>query len=241
MSTLRVARKYLLGEHDQWDAATFDWKDIEGMEEWLRWAMQENSYSVLNLHTGSDQYAFLAIDNAQRATQLAQQFPGVDTVVSPEAFLAAYWISQERSRRDPIVFAGKDPETGNDLYDRASKVLARRQGAMAVRVANKALHDPRFNLREIVKQLLLLEEHLAHADKLCPDCVTKHLMTIEALAEEATCLNTGQVTPQEACDNIAERARGWLTSFKDGSPPADIAADIRIFRKNLAPKVSDPR
>ena len=95
----RVARQYLIGEQGHWDAATFDWKDPEGMEKWLRWAMQENSFSVLLLHTGSDQYAFLATDNIQWASKLGQDFPGVYQVDSPEAFLAVYWLGMEKIRR----------------------------------------------------------------------------------------------------------------------------------------------
>jgi len=53
-----------------------------------------------------------------------------------------------------------------------------------------AITDPRFNLREIVKEMLLLEKHLCHEEMRCPDCICKHLMTIEAWAEEAVQLDT---------------------------------------------------
>lgn len=125
----RVARQYLLGERGHWQVATFDWKDIEGMEEWLRWAMQENSLSVLSLNTCSDQYAFLATDNTRWASQLAQALPGVYGVPSPEAFLASYWVSQEKLRRKPPVFINRTAaEVGTDtatLYSIAPEALYR--------------------------------------------------------------------------------------------------------------------
>jgi hypothetical protein len=49
--------------------------------------------------------------------------------------------------------------------------------------------DPSFNLREICKQCVLLEDHLTHDDKRCTDCCTKHFLTLEALAEEALTLD----------------------------------------------------
>ena len=57
------------------------------------------------------------------------------------------------------------------------------------------VHNPGFNLREIVKQMLLLEDHLNRKRMHCYDCIRKHILTIEALAEEAiqldkTCKST---------------------------------------------------
>lgn len=48
--------------------------------------------------------------------------------------------------------------------------------------------DPEFNMREICKQCILLEDHLCHNEKRCFDCCVKHFLTIEALAEEALTL-----------------------------------------------------
>ncbi len=49
--------------------------------------------------------------------------------------------------------------------------------------------DPIFNLREISKQLILLEDHLFHIRKRCSDCIKKHFLTAEALSEEAITLD----------------------------------------------------
>lgn len=50
------------------------------------------------------------------------------------------------------------------------------------------LSDPMYNLKEVCKQLLLLEDHLTHPEKMCPDCIRKHTLLAEALAEEAISL-----------------------------------------------------
>jgi hypothetical protein len=49
--------------------------------------------------------------------------------------------------------------------------------------------DCRFNLREICKQCILLEDHLSHNKKRCHDCCIKHFLAIEGLAEEAITLD----------------------------------------------------
>ena len=117
------------------------------------------------------------------------------------------------------------------------RIRARRQAALAEMLP---LTDPRFNLREISKQLLLLEDHLLHQNKVCPDCIRKHLLTVEALAEEATSLNSGQVEPPEMTENLAKVARIWLMGFTDGRAPLDLASDVRKVRKMLVAKVFDP-
>ena len=48
---------------------------------------------------------------------------------------------------------------------------------------------PSFNAREICKELVLLEKHLNEPLQRCRDCICKHFLTIEALAEEAISLH----------------------------------------------------
>lgn len=49
--------------------------------------------------------------------------------------------------------------------------------------------DCRFNLREICKQCILLEDHLSHDKKRCTDCCIKHFLALEGLCEEAVTLD----------------------------------------------------
>jgi len=51
--------------------------------------------------------------------------------------------------------------------------------------------DVRHNVREIAKQLILLEDHLSQARKRCDDCIRKHFAFVEALAEEGCGLDPG--------------------------------------------------
>ena len=49
--------------------------------------------------------------------------------------------------------------------------------------------DPKFNMRESAKQIVLLEDHLSHYRKRCLDCIHKHCLFIEGLLEEAITLD----------------------------------------------------
>jgi len=127
------------------------------------------------------------------------------------------------------------------------RIQRRRQAAFATRVAvqheagsRMTVMDPQFNLREVAKQMILLEDHLFHAYKVCPDCIRKHLMTIEALAEEAVTLDKMGVF-NEMGEALAERARQWLESITDGEHLLDVAARIRGVRKALMALCFDPR
>jgi len=103
-----------------------------------------------------------------------------------------------------------------------------------------ALTHPRFNMREIAKQLVLLEDHCLHLHKHCPDCIRKHLLTIEALAEEAVSLDTGGLYHGVA-SALAHSARTWMSEFQDGRSLNLIGQEVRRTRKPLVPLVCDPR
>ena len=92
--------------------------------------------------------------------------------------------------------------------------------------------NPMFNLREISKQLILLEDHLFQKAKLCKDCCRKHLLTIEALTEECVTLDK----KKEFCEianQILELIRDIEKRFSKGEDPHRLAQEIRNMRKNL--------
>ena len=117
--------------------------------------------------------------------------------------------------------------------------------ASAARVAARyaaqlPLMDPLYNLREAAKELLLLEDHLGHAQKHCPDCIRKHLLTTEALLEEAVRLDTegemlGLLSPLPA------QVRELWTAYQDGRPEHEIGQAARVLRKGLVEASADVR
>lgn len=91
--------------------------------------------------------------------------------------------------------------------------------------------DPAYNVREVFKQLVLLEDHLFHERKRCPDCIWKHLLTAEALAEEAVTLDSE--ASQEGVLGLAEKIRGLQRAVQAGVSLLEVAQEARSIRKGL--------
>ena len=94
--------------------------------------------------------------------------------------------------------------------------------------------DPQFNLREICKQMTLLEDHLIQPRKRCNDCITKHFLMIEGLYEEAASLDSlGKWTSQ--IEGKADLMRQLLSKVLDGDAYLEAAKALRELRKALMP------
>lgn len=100
---------------------------------------------------------------------------------------------------------------------------------------------PQHNMRDIIKQLILLEDHLFQPQKRCPDCIRKHFLTIEALAEEcATLCKPMRIIPESRV--VAERVRvlhhAWEQRPKDPALAEAVGAKLRRLRKGLMARFS---
>ena len=95
---------------------------------------------------------------------------------------------------------------------------------------------PKHNMRDIIKQLALLEDHLYQPQKRCPDCIRKHFLTIEGLAEECATLCKPEAILPEA-RKVATQARvlhhAWEARHKDPRVAERIAGRLRKLRKGL--------
>jgi hypothetical protein len=93
--------------------------------------------------------------------------------------------------------------------------------------------DPRFNLREVAKQLLLLEDHLSQPRRRCPDCIRKHFATAEAFCEEAITLDKdGSCTA--LCAELQEKLRTLQAELdRELTTPGEAAQQLRAIRKPL--------
>lgn len=107
--------------------------------------------------------------------------------------------------------------------------------------------NPLYNLREICKQMSLLEDHLNNVRKRCPDCIRKHFLTIEALFEEAVSLDK-DFQYLDTLDGKAQEMRDlqgtWLDcrdTDSEHQTHLDIAQSLRLIRKEFAPLCFDVR
>lgn len=102
--------------------------------------------------------------------------------------------------------------------------------------------DPVFNMREVVKHSILLEDHLFHKKRRCVDCIRKHCMTIEAFLEEAETLdkdNKYKILINECLrdfKNIEKSIIACQNIQGNDKTCCSIAQNIRQMRKKLMEK-----
>lgn len=99
--------------------------------------------------------------------------------------------------------------------------------------------NPQFNLREVAKNLILLEDHLFHKGKRCPDCCVKHGLMIDGLLDEAKTLDKdGKYT--EIIEDVSSKFKQRLEDLEncikkgglsDSNMCVDIAQQLRKIRK----------
>jgi hypothetical protein len=91
--------------------------------------------------------------------------------------------------------------------------------------------DVRFNIREAVKNMLLIEDHLLDKRRRCMDCCKKHLLLIESFLEEGITLDkTGKY--KKDLENETKKIRELQKKLLEGRKNYfDIAMNIRKIRK----------
>ena len=100
--------------------------------------------------------------------------------------------------------------------------------------------EPKFNLKETAKHLILLEDHLFHKGKRCPDCILKHCYTIDAFLDECITLDVKkefieitvrtQLKFKELYKKISQLIRNQTMTDDDC---CEIAQELRKIRKPL--------
>lgn len=99
--------------------------------------------------------------------------------------------------------------------------------------------DPKYNMQQIIKQSILLEEHLTNKNKRCRDCITKHFLHIIGLAEEAQMLATNKISEypmiNESVIIYTELFNMWIKNndMKDDKTILYITDKLRDNRKKL--------
>jgi hypothetical protein len=99
--------------------------------------------------------------------------------------------------------------------------------------------DPAYNMRQIAKQSVLLEEHLAEDRKYCKDCIVKHFLHITGLAEEAVWL-AGDLKGMARYPHLRESVafynrefETWRSAMDDEATRFSVLARLRDFRKGI--------
>ena len=103
--------------------------------------------------------------------------------------------------------------------------------------AEDPVSDPDYNMKEIAKQSILLEEHLIEKNKRCKDCIVKHFLHIIALAEEAQCLAGSNLSKYPYMDDspayYKKQYERWMANRDDDHTYRKVDDQLRKRRKLL--------
>lgn len=92
--------------------------------------------------------------------------------------------------------------------------------------------SPEFNMREVSKQCILLEEHL-NQKKTCMDCIKKHMLTVDGLLEETISLDKEHKYTKRLNDWIKECIDIEKDHFNKKKSFEELAQVVRKFRKPI--------
>lgn len=99
------------------------------------------------------------------------------------------------------------------------------------------VNDPAYNMKNVVKQSILLEEHLAEKNKYCISCIIKHFMHIIGLVEEAVWLAGPDVNKYpmlaSSADFYQRQFDTWSAKRKDDATIREVLGAIREHRREL--------
>ena len=99
-------------------------------------------------------------------------------------------------------------------------------------MAHYDMHNPAFNVRALVKELILLEDHLSCNEKQCRECIIKHALKSEAWAEEGLTLS-----PDAGLSNLFQsllpRLNVLVNNALAGADCMSMAGEVRALRREL--------
>lgn len=148
--------------------------------------------------------------------------------------------SEMFSSPDEIII--QPPDNANNNSSEESKACASIIEKCDALTCGLQLHpvlEPEYNMREVAKHCLLLEDHLNNLKKRCLDCVRKHFLIVDGFLEEAVSLEK-DIEKRETYRNLflqwIELEKEYSKNPTDSNNLDNISKKIRLFRKPMVTK-----
>jgi hypothetical protein len=99
------------------------------------------------------------------------------------------------------------------------------------------VNDPDYNMQNVVKQSILLEEHLAEKNKYCKGCICKHFLHICGLSSEGVWLAENNIDKYpflEESPNFYQKVfQKWLANKDNDTTRLEVLSLLRERRRQL--------
>ena len=97
--------------------------------------------------------------------------------------------------------------------------------------------EPSYNMKEVAKQSILLEDHLAIKAKRCTDCILKHFLSIVSYLNEAVCLAGDRIKEYPLLEESVKVYNNlfdeWFNNQWNEDKCLEIAGKLRDMRKEI--------
>lgn len=99
------------------------------------------------------------------------------------------------------------------------------------------VNNPAYNMKNVIKQSILLEEHIAEKNKYCVSCIVKHFNHIIGLCEEAVWLAEKDVSKYPYLEDSVAFYQHWFDKWvkarQDNKVKSEVLGAIRERRRAL--------
>lgn len=99
------------------------------------------------------------------------------------------------------------------------------------------VNDPAYNMQNVIKQSILLEEHIAEKNKYCMSCIVKHFQHIIGLVEEAQWMAGSNVNKyphlKDAGEFYVSIFNIWLHNRANEDMKLQVLDKLRMKRRDL--------
>jgi hypothetical protein len=99
------------------------------------------------------------------------------------------------------------------------------------------VNEPDFNAREAIKQVLLLEQHLAEKGKYCKSCCVKHFLLVSGLLEEGVWMSCKRCAEypklEESVEFFKNLFKEWHDKMDDEKTRLEVLDKLRSWRREM--------
>ena len=98
------------------------------------------------------------------------------------------------------------------------------------------VNEPDYNVREVIKNTILIEQHLAEKNKYCKQCLVKHFLLSIGLLEEAIWMAGSNDYPQlsESLKFYEPVFQAWFRATDDEKIRLDTLEKLRLWRRDMS-------
>jgi hypothetical protein len=96
------------------------------------------------------------------------------------------------------------------------------------------VNDPDYNVREVIKNTILLEQHLSDKNKYCKTCITKHFLLSIGLLEEAVWMagsNSNLTDYTNSVETYQSLFDSWHVNMDDTKTRLQVLGELREWRR----------